>query len=90
MPSIELLGYTNSQRETLEKDLRDDLGDLPFCHEIVFVYYSSEVFGFKGDQQQYLRVSTRNQQKADVLLERLKKYADVEFLKTQDIVFKDE
>ena len=88
MPSIELLGYSESELQKMQTDLREELRDIEFCKEIVFVAYRTEVSGFFGERQAYLRVSTRNEVKARVLMERLKKYADVEFFKSEDIVFK--
>lgn len=88
MPSIEFLGYEKTAQNELEQTLRLDLNDLPFSHEIVFVLFDSQVRDLAGNTQAYLRVSTRNEDKANILLERLQKYADVEFIKSNNILFK--
>lgn len=88
MPSIELLGYGKAEREKIEEAIRKDLADLDFYNEIVFVAYHAEVNDIRGNKQTYLRVCTRNESKAGVLMARLMKYADVEFIKSADIVMK--
>lgn len=88
MPSIEFLGYSRTERERLADGLRDSLREITFVNEIVFVFYDSEVVGFDNQPQPYLRVSTRNSEKAGILMDKLALFADVEFLKSEDIVFK--
>lgn len=88
MPSIEFLGYDKTEQSELEQTLKQDLKDLNFSHEIVFVIFDSQVRDLAGNSQAYLRISTRNEDKANILLERLQHYADVEFIKSQAILFK--
>lgn len=88
MPSIEFLGYDNAAQCELEQALKTDLSDLTFSHEIIFVLFESQVRDLAGNTQAYLRVSTRNEEKANILLKRLQKFADVEFIKSNNIVFK--
>ena len=88
MPSIEFLGYSVPEHTELTGALRAELADLPFFHEIVYVHFNSTVVDASGEQQRYLRVCTRNAEKAAVLLTRLKYFADVEFIRAEDIVFR--
>ena len=88
MPSIELLGYADGEREQLECVLRAELEQLPFAHEIVFIGYRSDVTDMKGNRQAFLRIVTRNEEKARILIDRLQWLADVEFVKASEFVVK--
>lgn len=90
MPSIEFIGFELAEAEQLENELRVDLGDLTFSDEIIFVNFLADVRGFNGERQAYLRVCTRNKKKADILMVRLKHYADVEYIRSDSILFKDD
>ncbi len=88
MPSIEFLGYTHEEGEALKAKLKTALNELPFREQVMFVFYPSVVEGFDGSNQPYLRVSTRNEEKAMVLMQELKAFADVEYMQTHSIEFK--
>lgn len=88
MPSVELLGYGEEEGRKLEAALRDNLADLDFCNEIVFIHFQSTISGFRGDRQSYIRVCTRNEDKARILMDRLKRFADVEFIRAAGLVMK--
>ncbi len=90
MPSVELLGYGDEEGSKLEVALRDNLADLDFRNEIIFIRYHSHISDFQNNEQSYLRVCTRNEEKANILMQRLKQFADVEFIKAANLVMKSD
>lgn len=88
MPSVEFFGYNHSEVDELLPKLQGELKDLDFYEEVVYIVFQSRVIDCQGNEQGFLRVYTRNEEKAAVLMKRLQKYADVEYIKSADIVFK--
>jgi hypothetical protein len=88
MPSVELFGYSDSEVDELLPTLREELKDLEFYNEVVYIVFQSRVIDYQGKEQAFLRVYTRNEEKAAVLMKRLQKLADVEYIKSADLAFK--
>jgi hypothetical protein len=88
MPSIEFFGYDQAELDELLPKLGDELSDLEFHHEIIYIIFESRVLDYRFKRQGFLRIYTRNEEKSSVLMERLQKYADVEYVKSAEVVFR--
>ncbi len=80
MPTLDFFGYSPQQaREMLER-MAPELRALPFAADIVFVLHeeTSSVVDLDGLSKPFIRISTRDEGRAQSLVATLRPYADLE------------
>lgn len=82
MPTFEFFGYDSTQTDDLIITVKQRLADKPFREDIVFVTRSgsSQVTGWTGNSQPFIRILTRSAEKAAEMRESISDLSDVETL----------
>jgi hypothetical protein len=80
MPTIELHGFPPSQADETTEAIRRLLSDLPFREDVVFVVAppTTRVVSWDGRERAFLRVLTRDRERARLISDRTGGLADIE------------
>lgn len=81
MPTFEFYGYDAATTDTLIGKIREHIGHLPYCRDIVFVEHAhdgSRVVAWDGEEKPFVRILTRSPEKADELRRAIETLSDVE------------
>jgi len=81
MPTFEFYGYTTTETIALITAIKQQIGELPFCQDIVFVIKeldTSKVISWHGEEKPFVRILTRSSEKAEQLRFKIQFLSDVE------------
>lgn len=83
MPTLDFLGFDAQQKAELNQLVKSHLNDLPFSKDIVLVQRSdndTQIVDLQGIQHPFLRIYTRSKEKAEMLVQCLSDYVDIEVI----------
>ena len=84
MPDFDFIGFNQQKADELIEKITPVLKKLSFANDIVFIrraYYEFKVIQLKdGEEAPFVRIYTRSEERAQILIEKLKYFFDIEII----------
>lgn len=83
MPTFDFLGYSAAERDQLISNIKPVLAKLEFSKDIVFICrqdQGSKVLDLNDESKPFVRIYTRQETRAKILMDVLKNFFDIEIL----------